>query len=229
MKLTARLKAVADFVEKKSSIADVGSDHGYLSVYLKENKIASKVIASDINQGPVNNAISTVKQCGFADEIIVRLGGGLTPYKIGEINSCAIAGMGGLLIRDILVESRELVDTLDYMILQPQIAQDELRKWLINNDFIIEDEKIAIEGKKIYEIIKVRKGSMDIGDDINLEIGYKLLKKDDADSIRFIENKILKYAHIKNSISKEGSDSAKQLLKEIDEKLRKLNEVIECL
>lgn len=229
MKLTARLKAVADFVEKGSAIADVGSDHGYLSVYLKENDMADKVIASDINQGPVNNAISTVKQCGFAGKIDVRLGGGLTPYVIGEVNSCAIAGMGGLLIRDILVESRELVDTLDYMILQPQIAQDELRRWLINNGFTIEDEKVAVEGNKIYEIIKVRKGTMEIGDEINLEIGYKLLKKDDSDSIRFIENKISKYAHIKNSITKQGSENAKVLLKEIDEKLTKLNEVRECL
>lgn len=229
MKLTPRLKAVADFVEKGSHIADVGSDHGYLSVYLKENDLADKVIASDINQGPVNNALSTVKQCGFADDISVRLGGGLTPYEIGEVNTCAIAGMGGLLIRDILVESRELVDTLDYMILQPQIAQDELRRWLINNGFVIEDEKVAIEGKKIYEIIKVRKGSMEIGDEINLEIGYKLLKKDDADSMRFIENKISKYAHIEKSIRKQGSKDAKVLLEEIDKKLSKLNEVRECL
>jgi tRNA (adenine22-N1)-methyltransferase len=229
MKLTPRLQAVADFVEKGSAIADVGSDHGYLSVYLKENDMADKVIASDINQGPVNNAISTVRHCGFSSEIDVRLGGGLTPYLIDEVNSCAIAGMGGILIRDILIESKELVDTLDYMILQPQIAQDELRRWLINNGFKIEDEKVAIEGSKIYEIIKVKKGTMEMGDEINLEIGYKLLKKDDRDSIRFIENKISKYAHIKNSITKQGSENAKILLREIDEKLTKLNEVRECL
>lgn len=229
MKLSPRLKAVADFVTDGSRLADVGSDHGYLSIYLKENNLVDRVIASDINQGPVDNAVRTVKQYGFEDDIDVRLGGGLTPYKIGEVNCCAIAGMGGLLIRDILIESRPLVDSLDYMILQPQIAQDELRRWLIGNGFMIEDESIAVEGDKVYEIIKVKKGSMEIEDEINLEIGFKLLKSGDPNSIKFIDKKIGKYSVIRENIAKQGSDQAKEQLEVLEVKISKLEEVKKCL
>jgi tRNA (adenine22-N1)-methyltransferase len=210
MKLTNRLQTIAEMVNKDAIVGDIGSDHGYLVTYLVEEKLIKRGIASDINEGPVLNCKKTVKEYGFENVIDVRLGGGFDPYTQGEIDTAIIAGMGGELIRDIIIAGCEIVDTTDLMLLQPMTGQDVLRAYLINNDYEILEERIAVEQNRFYEIIKVQKGQHILAEKIHLkhiakddpllmEIGLEMIV--DEAYVGFINKKISKYEQIKSQLS----------------------------
>ena len=115
--LSKRLNAVASLVESGSSVADVGTDHGYIPVYLVENKISPFVVAMDINEKPLASCKSLVKNEGFEDVILTRLSNGLEKLDSGECDTVIIAGMGAELIVDILSKC-DFVNEL-HLILQP--------------------------------------------------------------------------------------------------------------
>lgn len=235
MKLTNRLQAIADIIQEDVMVGDIGSDHGYLMAYLVEKEIISKGIASDINEGPVRNCQETVNSHGFKDKIDVRLGGGLLPYKKDEIHTAVIAGMGGQLIRDIIIES-EVSMTVKRFILQPMTGQDVLRKWLRANKYNIQQEVIANEQNRYYEIMVVEHGQQDetlpewlagfdINDDLTMEIGYKTVISDEF--LGFLDKKIHKYEMIKTQIEKNNGSTDR--LVEAKGKLKHLNEVKNCI
>ena len=103
MKLTNRLQAAADLVPVCESMADIGTDHGYLPIYLVQEGRARRAIACDVNDGPLTRAREDVNSSGLSRQIGLRLGGGLAPLGKGEVDGVTICGMGGLLMRDILV------------------------------------------------------------------------------------------------------------------------------
>jgi tRNA (adenine22-N1)-methyltransferase len=235
MKLSERLKSIADLIEKDVIVGDIGSDHGYLMAYLVEKGIISKGIASDINEGPVQNCLETIRTYGFEDQIDVRLGGGLDPYKRDEIHTAVIAGMGGQLIRDIIIAS-DIKDSINTFILQPMTGQNVLRAWLMKNNFNIVKEVIANEQDRFYEILVVKKGLQDktmpnwmthmtYDEPLALEIGFKT--ETSKAHLGFISKKISKYEMIKGQIEKNHSSSDK--LVEAKDKLQKLNEVKKCI
>lgn len=153
--LTKRLETIKNLVSNSKITVDVGTDHGYVPISLITEKRALKVIACDINKGPLNNARANIQKAGLLEKIELRLGGGLVPCETGEADNVIIAGMGGILIKDILEESYIKAQSAEKLILQPMNSQDVLREYLINNNFSIKNEHLAIEGEKIYNIIEV--------------------------------------------------------------------------
>ncbi|WP_406242265.1 tRNA (adenine(22)-N(1))-methyltransferase [Tissierella carlieri] len=157
MKLSERLLTLANLVPKNSIVADIGTDHGYIPAYLIENKISKKVIGTDISKGSLDKIIEYVKELGFEDKIDSRLGDGLEVIKPYEVDTVIIAGMGGLLIRDILEKHKEISNSIIDFILQPMVAAKELRQYLIENNFEIIKEELVKEENKYYEIIHAKK------------------------------------------------------------------------
>ena len=153
--LTKRLETIKNLVNNSKITVDVGTDHGYVPISLITEKRALKVIACDINKGPLNNARANIQKAGLFKKIELRLGGGLVPCETGEADTVIIAGMGGILIKDILEESYIKAQSAEKLILQPMNSQDILREYLINNNFSIKYEHLAIEGEKIYNIMEV--------------------------------------------------------------------------
>ena len=229
MKLTPRLKTIADLVPQGTIVGDVGSDHGYVPIYLVENGICETAIASDINEGPTDNARQAVLEAGLTESIDVRHGGGLLPYKVGEVETVIIAGMGGLLIRDILLERPEMTESVKTFILQPMVAQDELRAWLADNNFRIIEEKLSQEAHRMYEIIVVEHGEMIIDDPLKYEIGVKLLKSEDPLSIVFMDKKIKQIKEIIRGLESSKKEESKLKIPELKEKLKRMEAVRECL
>lgn len=176
MKLTPRLKAIADFVNYRT-VSDVGTDHGKIPVYLALNNKADRIIASDINQGPIGACQKNVNYYNTGDIIECRLGGGLSVLDVGEAESIIIAGMGGELILNILNAHKSIAYSAKELILQPMNGIEKLRKYLYENSFLIIDEILVSEDRRIYTIIKVCKGEMSLGDETNLEISPILEKK----------------------------------------------------
>ncbi len=176
LKLTPRLKAIADAVSYRL-VSDVGTDHGKIPVYLVLNNKADKVIASDINEGPVNSCRKNVKLYKTEDKVVCRLGGGLSVLKEGEAESVIIAGMGGELISNILDAHKNIAYSAKEIILQPMNGIDKLRKYLYENSFLIKDEILVREDRRIYTIIKVAKGEMSLKDETDLDISPVLEEK----------------------------------------------------
>ncbi|MBQ7985674.1 MAG: SAM-dependent methyltransferase [Clostridia bacterium] len=149
--ITPRLEMILRHISGKSC-ADIGTDHAYVPIKLWERGI--KVIATDIMPGPLKIAAENVKKQGA--DIELRLGGGLSPIKKGEVDTVIIAGMGGEMIEKILSDDADKTDGVTF-ILQPMNRQYELRKFLLENGFYIMEEDLAQEGFKVYNLIVATK------------------------------------------------------------------------
>ena len=127
MLLSRRLQAVADLVPRELICADIGSDHGYLPIYLVGERIIPHAIAADIGKGPLESAAANVRKYDLADKIELRLGNGLTVLRSNEVECVTICGMGGSLMSEILDNSPEVVDALKCMVLEPNVGAQRQR------------------------------------------------------------------------------------------------------
>ena len=226
MKLSSRLQAIADFVPQNSIVGDIGTDHGYIPAYLIEKGISKKVIAVDTSQNSLEKAIDFIKLRNLDKYIDIRLGDGLEVIKPFEIDTVIIAGMGGLLIRDILDKDWDKRDSITHFILQPNIASEALRKYLYDNNFEIIDEKLVMEDRKFYEIIYAKKGKDHIEDKIYYEIGEKLIVNGDPLLKDFINHKIKTINSILEELEYKTTEKSKSRYDDLMEKRKRLKAVL---
>lgn len=154
MKLTPRLQAVVDKVPPSSRVVDIGTDHGYIPVYLLMNHISSSVIATDSRPGPLQAAKETLDLFNLSQAVELRMGDGLSVLKEeDDVDAIIIAGLGGDTIRTILAEGLDFLDKEIVLILQPMTNVGSVRIWLSQNGFTILQEDIADEEDDYYEVI----------------------------------------------------------------------------
>ena len=155
-RMTDRLEAVFTLIPKAKTIADIGTDHGYLAVELVSRGKAEKAIAGDVNKGPLASAARHVRESGMDGLVDCRLGNGLQVVMPGELQGAVICGMGGFLMRDIIEEGPEL---LDFYVLQPQNGQAELRQYITERGYRIVKECIMTDMGKMYQaFLAIKKG-----------------------------------------------------------------------
>lgn len=155
MNLKNRLDAVLLMAEGGGTLLDVGCDHAYLAIEALKRNIADKVIASDVNKGPLLKAKENVEKAGLLSKIDLRLGSGIEVIKEYEADTVVIAGMGGILISEILGKNPALSKTVKKFILQPMNSKEDLRRYLLSEGYNIEYETICRERGKIYSIFSV--------------------------------------------------------------------------
>ena len=156
IKLTPRLLCVAQAVGNCNCFLDIGTDHAYLPAYLIENGIAKRAIASDINPNPLLNAERTVADENLTGKIELRLSDGFKNIKPDEAEEIAVAGMGGLMIAEMLNTTAWLKNSKYRLVLQPMTHFEDVRRALNENGFEITDEQTALEGKRVYLVISAR-------------------------------------------------------------------------
>ncbi|MFA9398699.1 MAG: tRNA (adenine(22)-N(1))-methyltransferase TrmK [Clostridiaceae bacterium] len=228
MDLSIRLEKIISMIDECDAIADIGTDHGYIPINLIEKSICKKVIAADINIGPLEKADKNIKAASL-DNIETRLGPGLNIIKKGEVNVVIIAGMGGNLIRDIINENKDIFDSLDYAILQPVQNPEILRKYLYENDYKVIKEDLVIDENIFYEIMKVEKSKSIIeSDPIYYEIPRELILNNHPLIREYIESKISYNENVINYIKSESISSMNRK-KELKIKIDKLKELLQCL
>ena len=154
MELSIRLKTVAEAVTKGNRVADVGTDHGYVPIYLVKNNLSPAGIAMDVNKGPLEKAQEHIREEKLGGNIATRLGNGLPPLEPGETDTVIIAGMGGDLICKILKAKPEFLIEGKEFILQPQSEWFKIRRLLKEYHYQIEKEWFLKEDGKYYVIIK---------------------------------------------------------------------------
>lgn len=156
VKLDSRLSAAASLVRQGKTVADIGTDHAYLLGYLLQNKIISKGIAADLRQGPLDNAKRTLIDCGELENVRLVLSDGLDELKKGDCEDIVIAGMGGILIKEILERTDWVFDSNIHIVAQPMTHAEVLRKFYAENGFEILKETAATDGKRYYCIISAQ-------------------------------------------------------------------------
>lgn len=159
MELTARLQSVASQVPQGARLADIGTDHAYLPVWLLLRGQISSAIAADLRQGPLSRARETAQLYGVSGQISFRLCDGLSAISPDEVDTIAIAGMGGETIAAILAAAPWTKED-KLLLLQPMTSFPDLRLWLQRNGYTIEKESISREGKRLYSCLRVRAGEM---------------------------------------------------------------------
>ena len=151
--LSNRLLACCDFINPGSRVADIGCDHGYLGIYLLTKNIASSVIASDINEQPLNSAVQNAKKYAVEDKIAFYLSNGVQSIPL-DFDTLVCAGMGADTMISILDAAPWLKDRKYRLILQCQSRRPELRKYLYAQGYRICRETLAQDGKFIYPVLE---------------------------------------------------------------------------
>lgn len=154
VQLSKRLLAAAGMITKGNIVADIGCDHAYTSIYLCQAGIAPRVIAMDVNKGPLVGARAHVEEAGLAGQIDIRLSDGLQKLLPGEADSVLLCGMGGLLMIKILSDYPECTASLKELVLQPQSEVAEVRRFLHKQGYKITGEHMLKEEGKFYVMMR---------------------------------------------------------------------------
>ena len=157
LSLQPRLALLASLVPKGAVLADVGTDHGYIPVYLRQKGLIDRAIASDIGCEPLDHARRTAEEYGI-DGIDFRLCAGLDAIAPEGCDTILIAGMGGETIRDILAAAPWTRDGRHTLLLQPQTKLEELRLWLCESGCTVTREHLVRDKGKLYVVMVVTAG-----------------------------------------------------------------------
>lgn len=201
MNLSLRLQKIADFVPEGGVVADVGTDHGHLPIYLVSAHKKERAIAMDVRPGPLSRAEQAVKMCGLQNKITLRLADGLAALKPGEADTVVIAGMGGALIRKILGEGNHMWDSVEHWILSPQSEIGETRHWLEEHGFSIQKEDMVFDADKYYVVMDVVRGFMHYEQEYEYTYGAYLLETGNPVLNAYLDQELLKVRELKEKLA----------------------------
>lgn len=225
IKLSNRLLTVASLVTEGNVLADVGTDHGYIPIYLLQKGQIPKAIAMDINAGPLERAKEHVAQFGLGDYIETRLSDGVDALVPGEADSVLIAGMGGGLVLHILSDGEAVCKQAKELILQPQSELERVRAYLWMNGYVIFEEDMVLEDEKFYPMMRVQyQGVLDVEsaeNELFCRYGRGLLEMAHPVLLQYLEREKKVYTDIKKNLENTKlSDKTKERLLEVEEILR---------
>lgn len=248
--LSRRLTMIAHKIRPHSRVADIGTDHALLPVYLAANHMISFAVASDYHAGPIAAAREQVQQTGLQHMIDVRQGDGLDVIEPGEVDAITIAGMGGALMTNILQRGREKLAGVRQLILQPNVGEHLVRHWLFDHGWRLVAEDILLEDDHIYEILHAEKedGWMRNGEQVDrlydptalhedlhhlsqddlFRFGPYLLRNPCTIFIQKWRNEAAKLRHIIGQLSASKLAESKEKLAAMQKQLDTVEEVIQC-
>ncbi len=145
--LSKRLKTITKFIDKNDSLVDVGCDHGLLSIYLVENNLVNKIVASDINSNALSSAINNIKNAGLDIETV--LSDGISNIDLNGINTLVIAGMGTSTIKHILSDT-DKIKNIKKIITQSNNDHEMLRSFMNDIGYYLENELYVLDKGKWY-------------------------------------------------------------------------------
>lgn len=226
MQLTPRLAAVADFVPPGYRVADIGTDHAMLPVYLVETNRSPGVIATDLNEKPFLAACRQVRAAGAGGRVEVRKGNGLEIIRPGEVDVIAIAGMGGNTIIGILERSPGVLAGIKRLVLQPMADPGPLRNWLARNGWRLVDEELVREMDRFYVVMAAEPGKELPEDRLLQEIGPLLVNKNSPDLIEYLEKIRDDYQRVLSGLARSRTEESMEKAIETTSKLAGVKELI---
>ncbi|WP_434311046.1 tRNA (adenine(22)-N(1))-methyltransferase [Hominifimenecus sp. rT4P-3] len=227
MDLSRRLKVIAGMVTPGSRVADIGTDHGYLPIELVKRTICPSGIAIDVREGPLARAKEHIEEAGLTERIAVRLGDGLLALSPGEADTIVIAGMGGPLMKRILIEGERTARDAAELVLSPQSDVREFRKFLHGAGYTVEKEQMLEEDGKYYTVMRVLP-QPDAESWSEAEYGYgKYLLREKPQILReFLEKKQDICRKILQNLEQAELEKAAARKREVEERLRELEGIL---
>ena len=218
LKLPKRLQAIADHIEKTASVTDVGTDHGLLPVYLAQNKLAHRIIATDISENSLKSALRTAAKYEMNGLITFETGAGLENIDETRADVIVTAGMGGETIIGVLEQAPWTKKPGIKLILQPQTKIGELCGWLYENEYTINDAELVSEKGKLYIIIIAGGGKTTVPDEPEIELMMILKKKRDPLFAAYLQEQIDRALHAAEGIANSGTPgNAENMQKKLEE------------
>jgi len=230
MQLSPRLAAIASLIPQGSVVADIGTDHALLPIYLIQQGVAGRVIAVENRPGILARARQTVSLFNQQYKIDLRLGDGLEPLRPeDEVDVVVVAGLGGRTICRLLHAGCSLRRGVRAFILQPMQEAPLLRRWLVAHGFRFLTERLVREGRRIYEIIVAGQGRERVADPLLYELGPVLVREKDPLLVPFIQQKIKRCQAISSSLRQSSREECRQKLNYYLQKEERLKEVLELV
>lgn len=235
MNLSERLYMNVSLVPKGAKVADIGCDHGYASIWLVRQGISNKVIALDVNKGPIERAKKHVYESGLEQYIECRQSDGTEKLIPGEVDTLMIAGMGGPLMMDILAAGEDVLEGVNTLILQPQSEIGEVRKFLLEHGFSICREKACLDDGKYYFAIRAEKGEVpedDLPQDWQYRYGTYLVQEKDPVLRQYLMREKNTYISIlknmeKNHVPDERKAEIEHMISDIGKCLERMEDKAE--
>ena len=214
--LDYRLEAVTELVPENTRVADIGTDHGYLLIYLCQKGKILEGIGCDLREGPLSSAKLNVRLSGVENKIQLRLGDGLKAISPNEVDGATICGMGGGTIREILEGNEELWKSLSYIVCQPQNDGGQLRKFLCESGWKIDEERIVESQNRIYEMFRAIPGEMKFPEkEIYWELGPLLIEQKEQLVLKKIEELLFLVAQALKGLGKSAKSRENEEKKEL--------------
>lgn len=227
MQLSKRLHAVAHLAIGAEKMADVGTDHGYIPIYLVEEGYVRHAIAMDVNQGPLLRAKEHIALHHLEEHIETRLSDGVEKLLPGEADTVVIAGMGGALTIEILGKGREVLSTVDTLVLQPQSELQLVRSFLHQNGYAIDEEEMVLDEGKYYPMMKVHHGIQEKWEAYEYRYGKKLIEKGHPVLKKFLEKEQVSYESIREHLRKKEGEHIRNRLLEVEAELEMIRKAKE--
>ena len=216
--------------EKGAVVADIGTDHGYLPIYLVQEGIAASAIAMDLRKGPLDKAKKHIRDNCLEDRIQTRLSDGLEKLSANEADIITICGMGGRLIADIVTKGMNVITRNTTLIVSPQSEVGDFRHFLVSQRLVVDDEKMLKEDGKYYFIIKCRKSDENVYSEYSetqYQYGWKLLESKDKTLYEYLIKEKETNDGISNSLKKDESNPTVKL--RLQQLLQKNNIIMDAL
>lgn len=206
IRLSDRLAAVASFVRPCGSVADVGTDHGYIPIYLVQAGIAERALAMDVREGPLERARAHIGSLApeYRERIGTRLSDGLSALSPGEADTVVIAGMGGELIIRILDEGRHMWDSVESWVLSPQSELQKVRHFFSEQGFLIRAETMVKDEGKYYTVMEVGRGRMEYASEARYLYGECLIREKNPVLREYLEKEKARVEAILARLSGDG-------------------------
>ena len=251
-KLSRRLSALAEWVPEGAALADIGTDHALLPVYLALTGRIASAVAGDLHAGPVAAARRQVAAAGLSDRVSVRQGDGLTVIEPGEADTVCIAGMGGSLIVRLLEEAGDRLAGVRTLLLSPHVAEDAVRRWLAEHRFLLEREAILEEDGIFYTLLRARRidddagagdrqaalydphllesrGGPELPRPLLYEMGPLLLRQPSESFVRKWRREIAKRENVIRQLRRSEAPDARSKAEEWQKTVERIREVLACL
>jgi len=226
LELSKRLAAVARNVPDGVTVADIGTDHAYLPVYLVREGRTARVVAGEISRGPYKSALSTLRTQDMEKQIDLRLGDGLDILAPGEVEVITLAGMGGKTVCEILDAGRRVIERVKLLIIQPMGDAPVVRRWLLENDWSFANEEMVYEDGHYYVIIVAKPGLEVIRDDFLLDFGPRLIERRDTVFYGYLQKKLAEIKAVLFKLEFTDSEKAREKVSFLHKQAARIEEVL---
>lgn len=227
MQLSIRLDAVAKMAAQAKRLADIGTDHAYIPIYLMQAGSLESAVAMDINPGPLARAQENIRAYGLEDKIRTRLSDGAQKLRRGEADTVVIAGMGGALMQKILTEGARQLQDVETFVLQPQSELAQFRRFLQENGFCITDEAFVKDGGKYYPMMTARRGAQESWSEAEYLYGKFLIAERNACLMEYLRRTREAQRRLLEAVAGKDSPQIRARKEEIFGELALIEEILQ--